>query len=706
MEVGMSQGSFSPFCGFSKEFIDKSYFLSLISQLPQDVCELSSSSYINIAIRKEIGDYKILVLNSDAISKLPYEFFTPFICIFSSRSTHDQSIKLIDQLPIMPIHVSELNQDGAILPHELTRRRMRKEFLLISEVYASNLENQDKKTLKKIMSGRPKSYRHSEFKLKCRTHNIVKPSECALLAHRYQFSQSLHLGLGGGNSYVKGIVDVSNEIQRIRKSIPIMYADVKNDFLIGLPSFYAYLYKDKGVRDALDKFGGKFTKNFFEKYILRYRGYVASNVKLNSVEELAENPHISSVAQLRQQELFTFTNLMSILSSEDFSPFIRLPNDLNLMHGMLDNIESLVCGGAKRKTEKLNREFSKINDFILNAIPREVSKLICLSGEKGLIVSDYPVEWMCLDNDVPLLFTRELCRIGSTPGNILCETVCNTERVEFDLSYVQKILVIRSFKDDDSIRNDLEIAVNVFSKNFKNGTNVLFVDVENEGELYKVLNTHRPFFVVFDCHGNHGGRNDHAWLEIGNDKVDVWKLRGRCYVPVIAVLSACSTHPVAGSHASVANGLLASGVAGVIATSVPIPAIEAASFVARLIYRIDTFLPLQLSTISRKVCWREFITKMLRMSYLTDVLRAYQQAKPQWISAEEYSSIHMKVNIEINNGNVRWHYILFDCIAAVTDRQLKDVKDFYIRNARFNHSAFYVQIGRPDKVFILNKNLS
>jgi len=704
MEVGMNERSFSPFSGFSQEFIDKSYFLSIISKLPQDVRELSSTSYINIAIRKEIGDYKIFVLNLDVLSQLPNQVFTPFICVFSSRSTHSQCVRFLDLLPIKAIHVSELNEDGAILPHELTRKRMRKEFSSISEIYAQHLDDKDRKLLKSLMSGRPKTYRPSKFRLKCRIHNIVKPSECALASHRYKFSKSLHLRYGGKSSYEEGIIDVSKEILRIRSLIPNRYSSVKNDFVLGLPSFYAYLYKDKNIRDMLHKFGGKFAKSFFEKFILRYRGYVPTNVEVKNISEIVENPYVAAVTQARQQELFAFTNLMSILSSEDFSPFIRLPNDLNLMHGMLDNIESLVCGSAKRQTEKLNREFSKVSDFILSAIPQDVLRVIGDCGEKGVIVSDYPIEWMCLDNDVPLLFTRELCRIGSTPGNILSEIICNTERVEFDISYVNKITVIRSFKDDDPIRNYLEVAVNQFSENFINGTEVLFVDVDSEEELYQALNTYRPFFAVFDCHGDHGGRNEHAWLQIGDDKVDVWKLRGRCHVPVIAALSACSTHPVAGSHASVANGLLASGVAGVIATSVPIPAVDAASFVARLIYRIDTYLPIQLKMFTRHVFWREFVTKMLRMSYSTDILRSYREAKPQWISRGQYVSIHQDMNMEINFGNLRWHYVLFDRLSEASGRTIEDVKDFFIRNVRFKHSSFYVQIGRSDKIFIVDRN--
>lgn len=704
MEVGISKESFSPFCGFSQEFIDKSYFLSIIACLPQDVSELYSPSYINIAYRKEVGDYKILLLNANAISQLPHQALTPFVCIFSSKSTHVQCKKIIAHLSIKPIHVSEVDEGEVISPHELTRNRMRKEFSSISKKYASYLEEKDKIALKKIISGKPKAYRPSKFKLKHRAHNITRPSECALISQKYRFRKSLHLSRGGNNSYVDGIVDASNELRRIRKQIPLMYIGIKNDFILGLPSFYAYLYKDNSFKRSLRDFGGDLTKNFFEKYVLRYRGYVPTAFKPEIMIEGAESNRTQAVVYIRQKELFAFTNLMSILASEDFVPFIRLPNDLNLLHGMLKNIESLVKGVAKQKNHKLNREFSKLSDFMVNAIPLKISELICRSGEKGVVVSDYPIEWMCLDNDVPLLFTHELCRIGSTPGNVLSEIVCNVERVNFRLSSLRKILVIRSFKKDDPIRNDLETAVKEFSKNFINGTEVVFVDVNSEVELHNALNGYKPFMTVFDCHGNHGGPMQHAWLNIGDDNVNVWKLRNKCYVPVIAMLSACSTHPVAGSHASVANGLLASGVAGVIATSVPIPSSEAAIFVARLIYRIDTFLPLQLEALSRKVCWREFITKMLRMSYVTDILRAYQYAKPQWICEERFTSIHERMNMEINLGNVRWHYVLFDCIASSSNHSVDEVKDFYVKNARFKQSAFYVQIGRTDKVFIVNDN--
>ena len=160
---------------------------------------------------------------------------------------------------------------------------------------------------------------------------------------------------------------------------------------------------------------------------------------------------------------------------------------------------------------------------------------------------------------------------------------------------------------------------------------------------------------------------------------------------------------MAGSHASVANGLLASGVAGVIATSVPIPALEAAAFVARLIYRIDTFLPLQLNSLDSRVCWREFINKMFRMSYSTDILRAYRDDKPQWITESQYVQIHQLINMEINSGNLNWHYVLFEQLVRASGKTLEDIKNRFIRSIRFKHSAFYVQMGRSDKIFLIKK---
>lgn len=195
-----------------------------------------------------------------------------------------------------------------------------------------------------------------------------------------------------------------------------------------------------------------------------------------------------------------------------------------------------------------------------------------------------------------------------------------------------------------------------------------------------------------------------AWLQIGKDKVDVWKMRGKCYVPAVCALSACSTHPVAGSHASVANGLLASGVVSVLATSVPIPAIEAASIVARLIYRIDTFLPLYLESFNKTLSWRDLVNKMLRMSYSTDILKSYRDVKPQWINDEQYRDIHQQINEEINYGGLEWHKKIFNLVSQASDRNLEDVKKFYIRNSRFDHTAFYIQMGRPDKLIIFDSD--
>ncbi len=181
--------------------------------------------------------------------------------------------------------------------------------------------------------------------------------------------------------------------------------------------------------------------------------------------------------------------------------------------------------------------------------------------------------------------------------------------------------------------------------------NITEVNVSSESELIDALNDFSGGIVVFDCHGNHGGETAHGWLCIGDDKVDVWSLAHRARIPPIVILSACSTHPIDGSHASVANGLFRCGAISVIGTYAPIRADHAGLFVARLLFRISEFIPIVIK--SRSISWREVITGFFKMSYSTDVLQ-YMVSESKMLTKQQYIEIHNEVNYIINSGQDDW----------------------------------------------------
>lgn len=122
--------------------------------------------------------------------------------------------------------------------------------------------------------------------------------------------------------------------------------------------------------------------------------------------------------------------------------------------------------------------------------------------------------------------------------------------------------------------------------------------------------------------------------------------------------------------------------------------------IARLLYRIDDLLPELAKNIPQGIEWREFITRMLRMSYTSDILGPLCNDKPKWISETAYQKIHVNANFEIHKGNKDWHRVLFNDICSEAKKNQEEFMKYFVNKIRFSHTAFYVQLGRPDKIII------
>nr|WP_285899607.1 CHAT domain-containing protein [Pseudomonas aeruginosa] len=227
---------------------------------------------------------------------------------------------------------------------------------------------------------------------------------------------------------------------------------------------------------------------------------------------------------------------------------------------------------------------------------------------------------------------------------------------------------------------------------------VTIVDISTKQELVDALNSFYGLIVIFDCHGSHGGEEGFAWLNIGGEKLDVWHLYQQARIPPIVILAACSTHPIEGSHASVANGFIESGVCSVIGTFAPVDSSHAAVFVTRLLERIAVYLPIVLKR--REYTWREIITGLLRMSYVRDVMEGLRD-RLGLVTQEQYESIHIQANMLINTHEDKLWFEKFRALIAEAARLDQDEIDkLWEEHFQFVESMLYVQLGRPENIVI------
>jgi hypothetical protein len=187
-------------------------------------------------------------------------------------------------------------------------------------------------------------------------------------------------------------------------------------------------------------------------------------------------------------------------------------------------------------------------------------------------------------------------------------------------------------------------------------------------------------------------------LYLQDEPIDVWSLRGKITrMPPIVILSACDTHAADRNHATVANGFVALGARAVLASVFPLFARTAATFAARLIYRLADFLVPAIRLFDRALTWNEVVSGMIRMHLLTDFLRRLELGNR--IAKETDFSIHLAGNKAINGGVADPFGIVVDALVDAGLERATALRELEFATA--NSSAIsYLHMGRPETILI------
>ncbi len=477
------------------------------------------------------------------------------------------------------------------------------------------------------------------------------------------------------------------------------------EVIVYAPAMKTSFYDSKSItwNHLLRNVKAKWKKGLVESMMFQNRSY--SGIQFEADEEEFENPlhdqYAGPILQTRLSEIYATSMAISLMATVDFAPGVRLPNAVNLHQSQLRHIESL----AKRTDVKAEKLLQKAFRSYVNDLKADIGgKLLKLIEERATackICSDVPLEWIYLDR-LPLMISHEVSKVPMTPGNSVLQFAATGSPVVLKSSDLQKVLVIRSFRVDDRIRNMLEFAVKQFQ--LSDQMEVEFVDVTSEAEAVTALNNFTGFIVVFDCHGSHGGADNEGWLHFGSDRTCTWNLASIARIPPIAILSACSTSPIGGSHASVAGGLLRSGALSAIGTFLPVDGIKASAFVARLLYRIDVFLPILQSLGTRMITWRSFVAGFLQMSYVTDVLHFFESK--DLIDDAMYRAIHYEANERINLQEQNWYDLILARVAESSGVSEPRLAEMIVGENPLFETMRYCQLGIPERIYIFLDTVS
>lgn len=690
-------GQQTTFQGFSIELIpDYLSIISAITHFPHDVMEAKLEGY-QLTCSKTAGSSLVVrMLRVDLIDEDHCDLEEMLTVIWSTNDTAEKVAQNLKKFKILPLHICLTPYDGAVDMSSLSHNTIEQHLLdLVKRAAVADIGFTE--ILEVMNSLQARNEKLEKLPFVPALHNSSRPMADVLRSYGFDFSGYQNLPPAIDNApYIASMVEMGNMIDKLRENLPqIVKLARKNDALVFCPSIMALMYKVEFWNKYLRHLPN-YKRNFVKTVILRNKGY--SNGSTEGREVIFnpyDDPTVGPLLQVRQFELRYFTELVSLVAVNQFVPAFRLPGAVMLHHGELGEIYALVNSNNRSRRQELNKRVAAYGKKLKEEIGEELWRAIFMNREKLLLVCDFPAEWLMIDF-VPAMFRFEMSRIPTTPGNVTSHILLSGTRTAVHYSALNNVLVIRSFKDNDPIRDHLTKAVERFKLE---SMSIQYVDVKTKDEIVVAMNDFSGAIVIFDCHGNHGGKEDNGWLEIGKEKVDTWELANLARMPPIVILAACSTHALDGSHASVANGFLRAGVLSVLGTYAPVHSIHTAIFVGRLLYRINTFLPMLAKT--RPVTWREIVSGFLRMSYVTDVLVCLQHVKGL-INAEQYETIHLEANIAINDGNMQWIENLQKNVMEAAKKTEAEIREIWASNFQFVDTMLFSQLGRPENIILVD----
>jgi len=720
---------FSPLQGFSNSIMSSVEFIFMILSMPQNIFEPFSERDRIINIRMEGGaGYQILPIHKQYIKNAVTLSPSPFICIFSSAVTSSEVEKCISEFSHPILHISKEPTKTGILIEKLQRSHFIDYINSVTAKIHGLFSQKDNHTLNKLTSS-PKKWKMTKLSLIERSHLSTIPNETILRFLNYKFSRKKNLIGISNEPYVKAILDsakiIINKRKRLNPKNQIGLYPPAISLILAAPSLYKHVYKTKiSLKETLklDHKGG--AKKVF-KMIQKQTGYSYSGTA-DDFNTLKDSKAGQYLLGLRRDEIAAFTSAVTVKACNHFAPVIRLPAKINLLRPNLQRLASCARGNSPHKLFKMNKIFSELQDDLRKAIGDPFENLISKNDLPIKIISDAPIEWFP-SKGLPLSLRNDVSRIPSTPGNVMFGQSIQGPQEIIETNQFKNILIIRSFKKNDPIRNILvnaldtmlnsKISLQPLLKSLKKSKrmdrsergedpnnklklNIKLVDVNSEEEFVKALNDFDGPILIFDGHGSHDVFSHYGSLLIDNKRLDTWTLKGKARIPPIVLLSACDTHPIDGSHASTANGFLAVGAKTVIGTLLPLKANEAAIFISRLLQRIQQFLPIYTKTLRRSIRWSEVVTGMQRMLYVTESLHLIQRKGAVPINRDSWYRISFESNEIINRNILDWWEKFKQLIKSEIELDGDVIENIFNTWIQLPECIKYIQLGNPELILI------
>ncbi len=681
-------GEYTFFQGFSLNALDAFAPIRQICELPAHVDELFRS-------RDEAARWRMYGQTGYSILLLETEFFEQlqehpgFVCVISTSATHAVVSKHFERRKDKRwLHVTTM-EESTNEPKlwDLTRQH----------VY-----DWTKDAVLEITSKRPGPQPNESHirplpkwdsistPVVSRGHNILTPTETVYLSLGYSFdSPDDRLGGNDDETFAQALVDTA---QALEKSLLELTGNDNRPpgfpaMILTVPSVFRHLASLRPRKD---------TPAVVRKAIravMRQKQYIAFRASGEETKAFLSSDLARSLIHMRASELFLYTAGITVAACSLCCSSLRLPPQLDLARGLLVGLATLSRKGNAAQSRR-NQLALRIGQTYRMLLPKPLLDTIDGLAHKGVkLIGDVPLELLPIDG-LPLSLRCSVSRLPTLPGNLLMRHSLMRVPLYLKPSDFHDVLIVRSFKPGDPLRELLQVSIDVVLKKGSK-IRVRTIDVSNEEEFMAAFNSFEGPLAIFDGHGTQAAEDAEGVLQVGSLKLNPFKLYRKMKVPPIVILSACETHTVEGFESSVASAFLFMGARSVLGTIAPIEAMSAATLVARFIFRLEAFLPV----IRVPINWTEVVTGMLRMSYVTDMLRKFEHIHD--MPYFQLAPVQMVANLAINGDDPTWFEKVIETLAEHTNESEQHVRARWLNTCYFAETLRYVHLGVPEHIFVV-----
>lgn len=414
--------------------------------------------------------------------------------------------------------------------------------------------------------------------------------------------------------------------------------------------------------------------------------------------------------------------LISLYAASYASYCIKIPLANKTVFGALKDIGIIDRGRERGKIDNRALSFKSELENLLKA-PLNLIPNVFTSAIK--IVSNLPIEW-AHHNGLPLMVRHEVSRIPISPGMSATMCLLDGEQIYLKIEDLKKIRVISSFDEDDHLKNLLTEKIDLVMRPLANKTEALVkkapeLDVSHdlEGvtpfdldiEWHKVgsaeefllsLSDNDCAITIFNMHGGHDLEGMGA-LAVGNDKVSVYDMIGKFQASPIVILCSCDTSPIDRNHYSTATAFQLAGAKTVLASALPILADEASTFIARLLLRIQLYLPRRLSSSDgRSIRWSSFVAGMIRRTFYSELFEL--MAKKFALTLDVKSALNYFAGARVDPLHENWHEDIMQYASIETGIDIDVIEQLMKDSFALPECLKYIQMGNPESIILVSEN--